>query len=64
VFESKVGGVAVSVGSRVCAAAAPGEILVTSTVRDLSAGSGVVFSDRGSHSLKGLAEPWRLFAVS
>jgi class 3 adenylate cyclase len=62
-FESKVGGIAVSVGSRVCAAAAPGEILVTSTVRDLCAGSSVVFGDRGPHALKGIEEPWRLFTV-
>lgn len=62
-FESKVGGIAVSVGSRVCAAATPGEILVTSTVRDLSAGSDVEFHERGPYSLKGLEQPWVLFAV-
>lgn len=63
-FESKVGGIAVAVGSRVCASAAPGEILVTSTVRDLSAGSGVQFTDRGLHTLKGVTDAWQLFAVT
>jgi class 3 adenylate cyclase len=44
--------------------AGPGEVLVTRTVRDLSAGSGLVFEDRGTHQLKGVAEEWQVFRVS
>ena len=46
------------------ALAGPGEVLVSRTVTDLVAGSGIEFEDRGEHSLKGIPEPWRLFAVS
>jgi class 3 adenylate cyclase len=56
-------GVAVHVGARVGAAASPGEVLVTSTVRDLVAGSGIVFEDAGVHELKGVPDAWRLFRV-
>jgi len=56
-------GLAVHIGQRVLAAAEPGEILVSSTVRDLVAGSGLAFSDRGIHGLKGVPEEWRLFEV-
>jgi class 3 adenylate cyclase len=56
-------GIAVHVGSRVAAAARPGEVLVTSTVRDLVAGSGIEFSDRGRHELKGLPGDWQLLAA-
>jgi len=59
-----VGGIAVHIGARVVAHAAPGEVLVSSTVKDLVAGSGLRFSDRGSHSLHGVPEEWRLFAVA
>ncbi len=59
----KVGGIAVHIGARVAASAAPGEVLVSSTVRDLVAGSGLRFSDRGVHTLKGVPGEWRLFAV-
>jgi class 3 adenylate cyclase len=58
-----VGGIAVHFAARVMAAAAPGEVLVSSTVRDLVAGSDYVLEDRGAHSLKGLDGEWRLFAV-
>jgi len=58
-----VRGIAVHIGSRVAALAGPGEVLVSSTVRDLVAGSGLVFEDRGSHELKGVPGEWRLFAV-
>ena len=57
-------GVAVHVGARVSAAAAPGEVLVSSTVRDLVAGAGIVFEDAGLHSLKGVPEEWRLYRVA
>ena len=53
-------GVAVHIGARVASAAGPDEVLVSSTVRDLVAGSGLVFEDRGDHELKGVPGPWRL----
>jgi DNA-binding NarL/FixJ family response regulator len=58
-----VGGIAVHIGSRVAGVAEPGEIVVSSTVKDLVAGSGIGFRDRGARDLKGVPEPWRLFAV-
>jgi pimeloyl-ACP methyl ester carboxylesterase len=58
-----MGGIAVHIGARVSAEAAAGEVLVSSTVKDLVAGSGIGFEDRGSHALKGVPEEWRLFAV-
>jgi pimeloyl-ACP methyl ester carboxylesterase len=63
VVGDKLAGIAVHTGARVAAAAGPGEVLVSSTVRDLVAGSGIEFEDRGLHELKGLDEPRRLFAV-
>jgi class 3 adenylate cyclase len=59
----KLAGFAVNVGARVAAAAEAGEVLVSSTVKDLVAGSGFVFTDRGEHELKGVPGRWRLFAV-
>jgi class 3 adenylate cyclase len=56
-------GIAVHIGARVAAAAGPGEVLVSSTVRDLVAGAGIEFEDRGTHQLKGVPDTWRLFAV-
>jgi class 3 adenylate cyclase len=64
IHEGKVAGIAVSLGARVASAAGPGEVLVSSTVKDLVAGSGIVFADRGSHELKGVPGEWRLYAVS
>ena len=58
-----VGGIAVHIGARVATEATAGEVLVSSTVKDLVAGSGLQFEDRGSHALKGVPEEWRLFAV-
>jgi pimeloyl-ACP methyl ester carboxylesterase len=63
VVGEKLAGIAVHTGSRVAAAAEAGEVLVSSTVRDLVAGSGIEFEDRGLHELKGLDEPRRLYAV-
>ena len=57
-------GIAVHVGARVAATAGAGEVVVSSTVRDLVAGSGLELVDRGVHQLKGVDEPWRLFAVA
>ncbi|MGI8928261.1 MAG: adenylate/guanylate cyclase domain-containing protein [Candidatus Limnocylindrales bacterium] len=59
----KVGGIAVVIGSRVMSAAGPGEVLVTGTLRELVAGSGLEFSDRGLHELKGIPGEWRLWAL-
>jgi pimeloyl-ACP methyl ester carboxylesterase/class 3 adenylate cyclase len=59
-----VGGMAVHIGARVAAKAQPGEVLVSSTVRDLVVGSGFEFTDRGSHELKGVPGEWRLLAVA
>jgi class 3 adenylate cyclase len=61
---SDIGGIAVNIGARVGAAAGPGEVLVSRTVTDLVAGSGIEFADRGAHSLKGVPGEWQLFAVS
>ncbi|HYS02074.1 MAG TPA: adenylate/guanylate cyclase domain-containing protein, partial [Candidatus Eisenbacteria bacterium] len=59
----KVRGVSVNIGSRVTSLARPGEVLVSSTVKDLVAGSGLEFTDRGVHTLRGVPGEWRLFAV-
>jgi pimeloyl-ACP methyl ester carboxylesterase len=58
-----VSGIAVHIGARVAALAGAGEVLVSSTVKDLVAGSGLRFGDRGNHSLKGVPGDWRIFAV-
>jgi pimeloyl-ACP methyl ester carboxylesterase len=60
----KLGGIAVHTGARVAAEAHAGEVLVSSTVKDLVAGSGLVFHDRGVQSLRGIPGEWRLFAVA
>jgi class 3 adenylate cyclase len=57
-------GIAVHIGARVAHEAAPGEVLVSGTVKDLVAGSGIEFEDRGAHALKGVPGEWRLFAVA
>jgi pimeloyl-ACP methyl ester carboxylesterase len=62
-LEGKVAGIAVSIGARVAAQARPGEVLVSQTVKDLVAGSGLEFEDRGAAELKGVPGEWRLFAV-
>jgi pimeloyl-ACP methyl ester carboxylesterase len=58
-----VGGIAVHIAARVAATAQPDEVMVSSTVKDLVAGSGLQFADRGAHNLKGVPGEWRLFAV-
>lgn len=62
--DGKVAGIAVHTGARVASLAEPGEVLVSSTVRDLVAGSGLCFEDRGTRELKGIPGEWRLYAVS
>jgi class 3 adenylate cyclase len=61
--QDDIGGIAVHIAARVVGFAGSGEVLVSSTVRDLVAGSGLRFEDRGSHAAKGLPEPLRLFAA-
>ena len=63
VIENKVGGIAVAIGAGVAARARLGEVLVSNTVKDLVAGSGIGFEARGSHILEGIPGEWRLFAV-
>jgi class 3 adenylate cyclase len=63
VSDGKVAGIAVSIGARIAALAAPGEVLVSSTVKDLVAGSELSFESRGEHHLKGVPEPWHLFST-
>jgi hypothetical protein len=62
--DGKVGGIAVHIGARVGALAGPSEVLASSTVKDLTAGSGIAFEDAGEHELKGISERWRLFRVA
>jgi class 3 adenylate cyclase len=57
-----IGGIAVHIAQRIQALAEPGELLASSTVKDLVTGSGITFIDRGSHSLKGVPGEWRLFS--
>jgi class 3 adenylate cyclase len=62
--DNKTGGIAVHIGARVASQAAPNDVLVSSTVKDLVAGSGIGFEDRGPHELKGIPGEWRLYAVA
>ena len=62
-IDGKVGGLGVHIGSRVSAAAGPSEVLVSSTVKDLVAGSGLVLEDAGEHELKGVPDRWHLYRV-
>jgi pimeloyl-ACP methyl ester carboxylesterase len=64
VMDNDVGGIAVHIAARVGALASPGEVLVSGTVKDLVAGSGIQFMDRGVKQLKGIPDEWRLFAVA
>jgi len=59
----KLTGIAVHIGARIAALAQPGEVLVSRTVKDLVAGSGIEFEDRGEQALKGVPEEWRLYAT-
>ena len=63
VRNGAIAGVAVHIGARVAGMAGPGEVLVSSTVKDLVVGSDLAFTDRGTHSLKGAPGEWRLYAV-
>jgi class 3 adenylate cyclase len=63
-LDGKVGGLAVHVGARVASLAGPGDVLVSQTVRDLTAGSGLTFEDAGEHELKGVPDRWHLYRVT
>jgi class 3 adenylate cyclase len=63
-MNGDLGGVAVHIGARVAAKAQPGEVLVSSTAKDLVGGSEIDFQDGGEHELKGVPGRWRLFAVT
>jgi class 3 adenylate cyclase/pimeloyl-ACP methyl ester carboxylesterase len=62
--SDSIAGIAVHIGARVAALASPGEVLATRTVRDLVAGSGIVFEERGEHALKGVPDRWALYAAT
>ena len=63
-IDGKVGGIGVVIGSRIASTAGPSEVLVSRTVRDLVAGSGLTFEDAGEHDLKGVPDRWRLYRVA
>jgi class 3 adenylate cyclase len=62
-IDGKAGGIAVTIGSRIMAKAGASEVLVSQTVKDLTAGSGLVFQDAGEHELKGVPDRWHLYRV-
>jgi class 3 adenylate cyclase len=62
--RDKVRGISLHIGARICALAEPGQVLASSTVKDLTAGSGLVFEDAGEHDLKGVPDRWRLYRVA
>jgi class 3 adenylate cyclase len=64
VIGKKLTGIAVHIGARVAALAGPGEVIVSGTVKDLLAGSGLKFRERGTHELKGVPGPWQLYSVN
>jgi class 3 adenylate cyclase len=63
-LDGKVSGIAVAIGARVASRAAPGEVLVSQTVKDLVAGSNITFAERDTAELKGVPGTWRLYAVT
>ena len=63
-IDAEIGGLGVTIGARIGALAGPSEVLASSTVKDLTAGSGLSFEDAGEHELKGVPDHWRLYRVS
>jgi class 3 adenylate cyclase len=63
-IDGKAGGIAVVIGARIAASAEASEVLVSSTVKDLTAGSGLVFADAGEHELKGVPDRWRVYRAT
>ena len=64
IMDKEIGGLTVHIGARVMDLAGPNEVLVSSTVKDITAGSGIRFEDRGVHALKGVPDKWHLFGVA
>ena len=64
VMDDDIGGMGVHIAARVSALAGPSEVLVSRTVKDLVAGSGLEFADRGAHELKGVPDTWELYAAA
>jgi class 3 adenylate cyclase len=62
-IDGKTGGIAVALGARIASLAGPSEVLVSQTVRDLVAGSGLVFEPAGEHELKGVPDRWQVYRV-
>jgi class 3 adenylate cyclase len=62
-IDGKAGGIAVTIGSRIMGEAGRSEVLVSQTVKDLVAGSGLTFGDAGEHELKGVPDRWHLYRV-
>jgi class 3 adenylate cyclase len=62
--DGKCGGIAVAIGARIAGLAGPSQVLVSQTVKDLVTGSGLGFEDCGEQTLKGVPQPWRLFAAT
>ena len=62
--DDDIGGIAVHIAARIAALAGPGDVFASRTVKDLTTGSGLLFTDRGVHSLKGVPEEWQLYAVA
>ena len=63
-MDEEIGGIAVHVAARVMDIAEPGEVLVSSTVKDITAGARIKFEQRGTHTLKGVPDQWQLFSAS
>lgn len=63
IVDGKRAGPAVTIGARISSIAGPSEVLVSRTVKDLTAGSGFAFEDRGGHALKGLPESWQVVSI-
>jgi class 3 adenylate cyclase len=63
IIDGKAGGITVSIGARVAALAEPSQVLISQTVKDLVAGSGLTFSDAGEHTLKGVPGSWHVYEV-
>jgi class 3 adenylate cyclase len=62
-MDGKIGGIAVSIGARISTLASPSQVLISQTVKDLVAGSGLSFQDAGEHELKGVPDRWHLYAA-
>jgi class 3 adenylate cyclase len=63
-IDGKAGGIAVTLGARIAGVAGPSQVLVSQTVKDLVAGSGLTFEDAGKHELKGVPDGWHLYRVA